>query len=92
MPLIVIIKKIGIPELYQSIIKHQQFLNDSGMIQKKYYHRIDSLIKQHLTQKFSETLESYFEKHSKDSLVNEVIQKKLNPFSVAQSIANDILR
>ncbi len=85
-------KKNGISELYQSFIKHQQFLVDSGLIQKKYYHRIDSLIKQHLAQKFSETLESYFEKHSKDSLVNEVIQKKLNPFSVAQCIANDILR
>lgn len=83
----------GIDELVDTLIKHKNYLNDSGAIKHIRKQRIITLI--------HELIETEIKRHLRESVINDdeldrfvedINKKKTNPYKVAQKIIKTLLR
>jgi len=78
----------GIEELVREILRHREFLTSSGELEKCRRERA----KLELTTAIEVSLKSYInnriDKHCLEKLLNDLVQKKTNPYSAALGIIN----
>ena len=78
----------GIEELVREILRHREFLTSSGELEKRRRERA----KLELTTAIESSLKSYIndriDNHCLEKLLNDLLQKKTNPYSAALEIIN----
>lgn len=82
------LKDVGVAELVQSIEKHQEYLNNSGVMEKKALDFLKNEVLDILSERLSLTLQESFDTPSGQEVLKLLIERKLDPYEAADMISN----
>lgn len=84
----------GITELSETILSYHDYLKTSGKFahQREFLRRKNEILEIIKYEFFDNILESFVNKQKWDELLNEVITRKLDPYSAAKSIMDPLFR
>lgn len=82
------VKDVGITELIQSIEKHQEYLNKSGVREKKALDFLKNEVLDILSERLSLTLNESFDTPSGREVLKQLVDRTLDPYQAADLISN----
>lgn len=82
------VKGVGVAELVQSIEKHQEYLNSSGVREKKVIEFLKNEVLDILSERLGLSLNELFKTSSGQEVLKQLIERKMDPYQAADIISN----
>jgi LAO/AO transport system kinase len=82
------IKNLGVKELIEAAKNHQEYLTKSGKFVQKLREFLQSEVAEILNERLSHTIDEAFKTSSGSQVINDLMQRTIDPYTAADIISN----